>query len=88
MTKDGDQGSGIREQEAENVKQLLRTALPPIGDEAQPDRDLWPAMLRRLDEHTSRGAASIPWFDWALAGGLIAFAAVAPRTIPVILYYL
>jgi hypothetical protein len=88
MTKDRDQGSGIREQEAERVKQLLRTALPPIGDEAQPERDLWPAMLRRMDEESALGAGSIPWFDWALAGGLLAFAAVAPRTIPVILYYL
>ena len=51
-------------------------------------RDLWPAMLRRMDEQSSRGAASVPWFDWALAGGLVAFAAIAPRTIPVILYYL
>jgi hypothetical protein len=88
MTKDRDQGSGNREQEAERVKQLLRTALPPIGDEAQPERDLWPAMLRRMDEESALGAGSIPWFDWALAGGLLAFAAVAPRTIPVILYYL
>jgi hypothetical protein len=45
-------------------------------------------MLRRMDEESALGAGSIPWFDWALAGGLLAFAAVAPRTIPVILYYL
>jgi hypothetical protein len=87
MTKDRDQGSGVRDQE-EQIKQLLREALPPLGADAEPDHDLWPAMLLRMDEQSSHGAASIPWFDWALAGGLVAFAAIAPRTIPVILYYL
>ncbi|MGA8743719.1 MAG: hypothetical protein WB561_21180 [Terracidiphilus sp.] len=67
---------------------MLREALPPLGADAEPDRDLWPAMLRRMDEQNSRGAVPVPWFDWALAGGLVAFAAIAPRTIPVILYYL
>jgi hypothetical protein len=87
MTKDRDQGSVVRDQE-EQLKQMLREALPPLGADAEPDRDLWPAMLRRMDEQSSLGASSIPWFDWALAGGLVAFAAIAPRTIPVILYYL
>lgn len=88
MNKDREEGTGIRDQETERMKQLLRAALPPIEDNAEPDRDLWPAMLRRMDELNARGPASVPWFDWALAGGLVAFAAIAPRTIPVILYYL
>ena len=87
MTKDRDQGSGVRDQE-EQIKQMLREALPPLGADAEPDHDLWPATLRRMDEQSSRGAGSVPWFDWALAGGLVAFTAIAPRTIPVILYYL
>ena len=70
------------------MKQLLREALPPVGADAVEVRDLWPAMLRRMEEPNARIAASVPWFDWALAGGLVAFAAIAPRTIPVILYYL
>lgn len=70
------------------MKHLLQSVLPAIGDNANLDRDLWPAMLRRMDEQTVRGAASVPWFDWALAAGLVTFAAFAPRTIPVILYYL
>jgi hypothetical protein len=82
-----DQRSGIRDQENDRVRQLIKSALPPIGDQPQLDRDLWPAMLRRMDENSARGA-SIPWFDWVLAGGLVAVAAIAPRTIPVILYYL
>jgi len=67
---------------------LLRSAIRRVEDDAELPRDLWPAMLRRIDEGSAGGSASVPWFDWALAGGLIAFAAIAPRTIPVILYYL
>ena len=70
------------------MRLLLQGAMQPIGDDADLPRDLWPAMLRRMDEQGARGAGSIPWFDWALAGGLLVFAAAAPRTIPVILYYL
>ena len=77
-----------RDEELQRVEQLLRTSLPPVGSEPEQDRDLWPTMLRRMDEQASRGAAAVPWFDWALGGVLLAFAAVVPRTIPVILYYL
>ena len=66
----------------ERIKQLLRQALPPVGD-SEPETDLWPAMLRQL--HAKPAA---PWFDWALAGGLAVFALVVPTSIPVILYYL
>ena len=41
------------------LKNLLRQALPPV--EGEPGRDLWPAVLRRLDARP----ASLPWFDWA-----------------------
>jgi hypothetical protein len=68
----------------DDTKQLLRRALPPLRD-AEPARDLWPAVLRRL---SARPAPSPPWFDWALAGGLVVFAAFAPSTVPVLLYYL
>jgi hypothetical protein len=67
----------------ERMKQLLRKAMPPVG-EAEPARDLWPAMLRRLDAK----ADAPPWFDWALLGGLVVFAAFFPASIPVFLYYL
>ena len=67
----------------ERMKQLLREALPPMA-EAEPARDLWPAMLRRLDT----GMDAPPWFDWALLGGLVALAAFFPASIPVFLYYL
>ena len=69
--------------EEDRMKQLLKQTMPPV-DSAQPERDLWPAMLQRLD---ARPAAP-PWFDWALAGGLAVFAVVFPASIPVFLYYL
>jgi hypothetical protein len=83
-----DQGPGIKEQDTERVKKLLQSAVPPVSDGLEAQRDLWPAMLRRLDEQSSHGMTSVPWFDWALGGALLAFAAMAPRTIPVILFYL
>ena len=75
-----DQGN----QETERVEQLLRQALRPIGDAPESPRDLWPAMLRKLDERP----AAIPWFDWALIGGLAVMLAIFPAWIPVLLYYL
>jgi hypothetical protein len=66
------------------MNQILRHALPPVEDLADFDRDLWPSMLQRLNEP----AKAPPWYDWALAGGLLAFAVFAPATIPVFLYYL
>ena len=86
--KDTEQRSDIKDQEDDRMKHLLRSALRPVDAECGADRVLWPAMLRRMDEQSVQGAARVPWFDWALGGALLAFAAVAPRTIPVILYYL
>lgn len=88
MMKDREEGSGNRDQETQRVEQVLRSVMPRVSEEPDLDRDLWPAMLQRMDRENVRSAARVPWFDWALAGGLVAFAALAPRTIPVILYYL
>lgn len=88
MTKTDAEGKKIGDQETDWMKRLLRSAMPEVGESAGLDRDLWPAMLRRMDDQARHTAASVPWFDWALAGVLVAFVAVAPRTIPVILYYL
>jgi hypothetical protein len=85
-----EQGTGIRNQgpanrEQEGVERLLRQALPRIEADAGLDRDLWPAMLRKLEEHRK---VRVPWFDWVLAGGLAAVLAVFPAWIPMLLYYL
>lgn len=69
----------------ERIQQLLRRVLPPIGDAAaEPSHDLWPDLLRRVDAPP----AAPPWFDWALAGGVLIFTLCLPASIPVFLYYL
>ena len=73
----------------DRTKQFLKRAVPPIEGDAEPERDLWPAMLRRLN--AKRGAPSlllVPWVDWALLAGLVGLAAFFPASIPVFLYYL
>ena len=71
-------------QEEDRIRHLLQQALPPIGDAAEPNHDLWPAMLKRLDEKSP----PVPWFDWALLAGVFGVVAFVPASIPVLLYYL
>ena len=73
-------------QDEDRMKQLLNQALPPIA-EAESARDLWPAFQHRLNDERAQSLRWI-WFDWALAGGLVAFVAFVPASIPVLLYYL
>jgi hypothetical protein len=74
----------MNEKGDDRLKKLLREALPPIEGESEPARDLWPDLLRRMDEKP----ATTPWFDWALLAGLVGLAAFFPTAIPVFLYYL
>ena len=82
MKKQGTRDQG--NEGTERIERLLRQALPPIADANGQERDLWPAMLRKLDEQPAR----VPWFDWALIGALAALIAVFPAAIPVVMYYL
>lgn len=66
----------------DRMKKLLQQALPPVGGEAEPEQDLWPATLQRLDA----GPARPPWLDWALLAGLVGVVAFFPASIPVLLY--
>lgn len=72
----------------DRIQRLLQQALPPVPPDAEPGRDLWPAVLRRLDTAPAAGISAPPWFDWALLAGAVVFALVFPATIPVFLYYL
>jgi hypothetical protein len=81
----------MTEHDENRIKELLKQALPPVAPNAEPARDLWPAVLRRLDAERAQVRAlpqKLPWFDWALIAGLIVFAVAFPATIPVFLYYL
>jgi len=70
--------------EQDRLKKLLQQALPAVNGDAEPSRDLWPSVLKRLNARP----APIPWFDWALAAGIVAVVAIFPAWIPVLLYYL
>jgi hypothetical protein len=73
----------MNEHEVDRMKKLLKEALPAVGADAEAGRDLWPAVLKRMDER-----ATTPWFDLALAAALLALFAFFPSAIPVFLYYL
>ncbi len=64
----------------QKFKDYLKTALPPV--ESTLERDLWPAMLRRMDQRS----AALPWFDWALLGLLATLLLVVPGAVPIFLY--
>jgi hypothetical protein len=73
----------MNDHELAEMKKLLQQALPPQG-EAELRRDLWPALLQRLDHHPVR----VPWWDWALLAGAIVLFCIFPGTIPALLYHL
>jgi hypothetical protein len=90
----------MKKQDENRIKQLLQQSLPPVDSASEPARDLWPAVLRRLDQEPARSTTAdsvpravpwphaVPWFDWAILAGLVVFAVSFPATIPVFLYYL
>ncbi len=78
----------MNDQDEKRIEQLLKKSLPPLGDQdgAELRRDLWSAMLRRMDNEARRSA--VPWFDWALLATVAAWLAFFPGAIPVLLYHL
>ncbi len=65
------------------MKDLLKSALPPVKD-LELKHDLWPAMRRRIDERTIR----VPIWDWALIAAVLAWVAIFPQSVLVLLYHL
>lgn len=82
----------MTERERDRIESMLQQMLPPVGHAAEPAHDLWPPLRQRLKEHPAPHArpasTTIPWFDCALAAGLVTLAAFFPVSIPVLLYYL
>ena len=72
-------------QREKEFQELLKRAFPPLQN-AEPQRDLWPHMLRRLDAQPE--PLRIPWFDWALAAVVAAALLLFPKAIPALLYQL
>ena len=67
----------------DRIRESLREALPAV-QRPELRRDLWPGMLRRLQEKPAR----VPWFDWALLAASIAAAYFFPALIPALFYHL
>lgn len=67
----------------EKLRDLLRNAVPPTADPAL-KRDLWPEMLRKLEERDLR----VSWLDWALVALVAAYFLIFPEVIPALLYHL
>jgi hypothetical protein len=81
--------------EQERIARLLKQSIPPVTDDAaQLRRDLWPAMLQRLQQPDAPAAwferawFEQSWFDWALGAAVVALLAFFPSAIPVLLYHL
>jgi hypothetical protein len=74
----------MNENDLKRMQEQLKRAVPPVPH-SEPRRDLWPALLRRLDE---RETSRVPWFDWALLGALVVAVFFFPGVIPALLYHL
>jgi hypothetical protein len=76
----------MRENEREAMERLVKETLPRMRGKpgAELRRDLWPAMLRRLEARRD----VVPWFDWALLAAVAAMFVLSPGVIPVLFYYL
>lgn len=73
----------MNDQDEKKLGELFRKAMPPVAD-TEPERDLWPEMLRRLGARPIR----VAWLDWALAALLVALLLSFPEVISVLLYQL
>lgn len=72
----------MNDHDDEKIRELLKQNLHPATPELE--HDLWPQMLRRLEERP----AVVPWFDWALLALVTCSLVLVPETIPLLLYHL
>ena len=73
----------MNERNDENLRRLLKSAVAPVAD-IELRQDLWPRMLKRLDEETVR----VSWLDWVLIALLPVWFLLFPEVIPLLLYHL
>jgi hypothetical protein len=72
------------------IRELLEKALPSVGGDREPARDLWPELRCRIEgaQYTAPSRPGVAWFDWVLGCGVALVAIAFPVSIPVLLYYL
>jgi len=72
----------MTEHDDRQIRKALQQSLPPVNTELH--RDLWPAVLRKLDVRPIR----VPWYDWALIGLSASMFLFFPQLILVFAYHL
>ena len=66
----------------QEIREALQQTFPAVKTEL--GRDLWPAVLRRLEAHPRH----VPWYDWALIGVSAGVLLFFPQLILVFAYHL
>jgi hypothetical protein len=72
----------MTEQDDRRIREALQQSFRPVN--TQLHRDLWPAVLRKLDARPAR----VPWYDWALIGLAASVFLFFPQLILVFAYHL
>jgi len=72
----------MNEHDDHKIREALRQSFPPVNTELR--RDLWPAVLHKLDARPIR----VPWYDWALIGLSAGVFALFPQLMLVFAYHL
>lgn len=72
----------MTEHDDRQMGDTLKQSFRPVNTEL--GRDLWPEVLRRLDD----SPVCVPWYDWALAGLSAVMFLAFPRLILVLAYHL
>ena len=72
----------MTEQDDRQIREALQQSFPRLNTELH--RDLWPAVLRKLDACPAR----MPWYDWALIGLSASVFLFFPQLILVFAYHL
>ena len=86
-------------EERNDLKRLLRQAIPPVPvNQLTPHSDLWPQLRARIESQRAADHAAanihresprirVAWFDWALAALAAAALIFFPGIIPALLYH-
>jgi hypothetical protein len=72
----------MTEHDDRQIREALQQSFPPVNTELR--RDLWPAVLGKLDAQPTR----VAWYDWVLIGLNASVLLFFPQLILVFAYHL
>ena len=78
----GHEDKHMTEHDERQIRDALKKSFPRFKTELR--KDLWPDVLRKLDDHPAR----VPWYDWALVGLSAAMFLAFPRLVLLFAYHL